>query len=275
MPLATETAQTDEARMRDEAARAAHVGAPDPSVATISLVRNSVQALKDLTDAKEATLAVRLDNFDKTLERLNQYPNKIDLAVESLRRYHDEKFETASQIRQLNTKKLGERLRRIEEASDLKFQQIKALFEERDKRSDQLTQSNKDALVAALQYQKDAAIETQRASRIAIDKSEHATTESIKQLQTLFQSDMAAMRTQIGDLKSRLDKGEGQTSVSDPHTRESLREISGTIKTLSANDSVGTGRFQQAREGLATMFSAIALIIAIAGVVVEMLWRAR
>lgn len=62
---------------------------------------------------------------------------------------------------------------------------------------------------SSLQGQKDAAGETQKSSAAAISKAEKATSESITQLQTLFQTSIAGLSTQISDVKSRLDKGEG------------------------------------------------------------------
>ena len=82
---------------------------------------------------------------------------------------------------------------------------------ERDKRGDQLTLASSTAIAAALQAQKEAAGESQKSSAAAIAKAETATSESIKQLQALFQTSIAGLSTQILDVKSRLDKGEGST----------------------------------------------------------------
>lgn len=93
-----------------------------------------------------------------------------------------------------------------------RFVRIDTLFTEGDKRTQQLSAANSLALAAALQAAKEAVGEQNRSSALAIAKSEAATAESIKQLQTLFQSANQATNEKVDDLKSRLDKGEGSTT---------------------------------------------------------------
>jgi hypothetical protein len=90
-----------------------------------------------------------------------------------------------------------------------------------------------------LQAQKEAAGESQKSSSMAIAKAETATAESIKQLQTLFQTSIGALNLQVQDVKSRLDKGEGgvvghHSAVEDQRyerkdTREDLRDNRGLL----------------------------------------------
>jgi hypothetical protein len=67
------------------------------------------------------------------------------------------------------------------------------------------------ALTAAFKAAQDAVSEQNKSSALAISKSELATAESIKQLQTIFQTASQATNEKIDDLKSRMDKGEGHS----------------------------------------------------------------
>jgi hypothetical protein len=164
---------------------------PDPTEATASQLKEAIRNL-------EARIQTRLDAMDKAQalfhEDLTRVPTSVDRAV--------------LQLREL----LAERMNKIEEVSEQRFIRIDSGFTERDKRTDQLTLASSTAIAAALQAQKEAAGETQKSSALAIDKSEKSTIEALKQLQTLFQTAMSASTTQINDLKSRLDKGEGRTT---------------------------------------------------------------
>src|ERR1700676_2503578 len=59
------------------------------------------------------------------------------------------------------------------------------------------------ALTAAFKAAQDAVSEQNKSSALAISKSELATAESIKQLQTIFQTASQATNEKIDDLKSR------------------------------------------------------------------------
>ena len=67
------------------------------------------------------------------------------------------------------------------------------------------------ALTAAFKAAQDAVSEQNKSSALAISKSELATAESIKQLQTIFQTASQATNEKIDDLKSRMDKVEGHS----------------------------------------------------------------
>src|ERR1700748_2303303 len=82
------------------------------------------------------------------------------------------------------------KLNAIDRIIEERFTRIDQLFAERDKRTDQQIM----------------------ASAKAIEKAEISTSGSIRQLQELFQTSISALSSQVADLKSRLDKGEGQGS---------------------------------------------------------------
>jgi hypothetical protein len=92
-----------------------------------------------------------------------------------------------------------------------RFSSIETQFEERDKRTEQLSLADKTAIAAALQAQKEAAGAQNESNAASVTKQEAAFTKLLDQNQSLFQASIAALTTQLNDLKSRLDKGEGHS----------------------------------------------------------------
>lgn len=108
-------------------------------------------------------------------------------------------------------------LAKIEVLSSVTAQQFEGIaiqFAERDKRTEQLSLADKTAIAAALQAQKEAAGAQNESNAASVTKQEAAFTKLLDQNQTLFQTAMSALTTQLNDVKSRLDKGEGQSSGS-------------------------------------------------------------
>lgn len=95
-----------------------------------------------------------------------------------------------------------------------RFASIETQFLERDKRTEQLSLADKTAIAAALQAQKEAAGAQNESNAASVTKQEAAFTKLLDQNQTLFQTAMSALTTQLNDVKSRLDKGEGKSSGS-------------------------------------------------------------
>jgi cobalamin biosynthesis Mg chelatase CobN len=152
------------------------------------------------------TLLVKLEALEKTQilfrEDITRVPTSVQEATKNLRELMEAKMELISQVAERERK-------RIEDVSEQRFARIDAGLMERDKRADQLALANSAALAAALAAQKEAAGEAQKSSALAISKSETATSESIKQGQTLNQTGLNSLILQVNDLKSRMDKGEG------------------------------------------------------------------
>lgn len=166
---------------------------PDPTVLTTQQIYTAIAALRDVME-------VRLSAMDKAVQLLQEAANRRPT--------------------------IGE----LEEQVEGRFRRIDTIFEERAVQSAALTAANLLAVQAALQAQKEsllaqkeAAAETLKSSGIAIAKAEVATNDSLRQLQTLFQTSMGALGTQLQDLKSRLDRGEGD------HAGQ--REARGTDRT--------------------------------------------
>jgi hypothetical protein len=181
---------------------------PDPTVLTTQQLQLAISSQRDLFET-------RLDAMDKAIILLQEMANRsptvgevyvqFGTKIDNIEKRLDHKYvETATDITHLRDLQ-SERMSGLEKKIDNQFL-------ERDKRTDQLTLASSTAIAAALQAQKEAAGEAQKSSSAAVSKAETATSDSIRQLQTLFQTSIGAMNTQILDVKSRLDKGEGGQS---------------------------------------------------------------
>jgi len=199
---------------------------PDPTVLTTKQLAAAIDGLRGVVE-------IRLDGMDRAVDLLQQQANKSPTVGELWARFEEryiavnkafdhiddevkkrpnEIAEAAVHLRELIEGRFSviqTALKGMNDISDQRFIRIDQQFSERDKRTDQLTLASSTAIAAALQAQKEAAGETQKSSALAIAKSEGSTIENIKQLQALFQTSIAGLSTQILDVKSRLDKGEG------------------------------------------------------------------
>lgn len=104
---------------------------------------------------------------------------------------------------------IEEKVSRWSSIHDERFKSVQTQFQERDVRVEQTARDTKTAVDAALQAQKEAAGATTEASDRSIAKSEAATAEQIRQLQTFAQSQNESVRAVIDDIKERLTRLEG------------------------------------------------------------------
>jgi hypothetical protein len=164
---------------------------PDPTEATAAQLKEAIRNL-------EGRIETRLNAMDKAQvlfhEDLTRVPTSVDRAILQLRELVESEID------------------KLKSVTSEVFNRIDVQFIERDKRTEQLALASATAIAAALQAAKEAVGAQNTSNSIAIAKSESSTAESLKQLQTIFQTAMAASTTQINDLKSRLDKGEGRST---------------------------------------------------------------
>jgi hypothetical protein len=202
-----------------------------------------VQVVSDMVERavgnSTAVLNARIDGIEHGIELfqadLVRVPTSVDRAIVGLREL------------------IESRLERNASVSDERFARVDSQFVEMNKRGDQLTLANSTAIAAALQAQKEAAYEAQKSSAAAIAKAETATSESIKQLQVLFQTSIAALNTQVLDVKSRLDKGEG-VAIS-------------RVSAVADNRYEHTNQREDTRESRSMLFAVIGTTIGLAALI--------
>lgn len=233
---------------------AGSVPIPDPTTLTNELVSRAIIGLREI-------LETRLDANDKALEELAKTTEqRLGAAVVQVKELYAETF-----------RRIEGRIEALADVTDQRFLRIDAGLSERDKRADQLALANSAALAAALAAQKEAAAEAGKSAALAISKSETATSESIKQGQTLFQTGLNSLILQVNDLKSRLDKGEGSRTIIDPSIEARLAGLASSVGALASAGDRNQGSRDQRSDSSANMYALIAAFGALALVAVDLL----
>jgi hypothetical protein len=187
------------------------VPVPDPTLLTTALVDKAITGLR-------TELNVRFEAIDAATRIVKEdyvrVPTVVDRAILTIRELMESRIDKLHEV-------FGER-----------FDNISNQFIERDKRTDQLTLAAQTAVSAAFAAQKEAVAEQNKSNSAAINKSENATVESIRQLQNLFQSSVNSLNDKIADVKSRLDRGEGIDKGSGDRTAIMISIASVIISSL-------------------------------------------
>ena len=268
---------------------------PDPSAATVSLIKSSIDSVKDLITAKDEVVKARLDASDKAVALIGTYPTAIDVAIENLRKLHDEKFAVAAESRNLIVEMIHNKIAKIEEVSSEKYvhlnehtnsnfefngEKLKSLtqvievfkqtvndrFQLGDIQTEKAARDVKSAVDAAFAAAKEAVGEQNKSNALSITKSETAFTKQIDQLADSVKSIVKNTDDKIGDIKERLLAIEGKTSVSDPRTAQMLQDMNAAITRLSSGADLGTGRSQQSDAVLKTTLTVGGMLIALVAV---------
>lgn len=94
----------------------------------------------------------------------------------------------------------------MDRETDERFKSIAMQFNERDARVEHTSSQNKLAIDAALQAQKEAVLEQNRANALAVAKSEAAFTKQIDQIGALINAMSKSADERNDDLKNRVSK---------------------------------------------------------------------
>lgn len=207
--------------MAPEVERAAN-NVKQTSMVTDPTFLTTQQLLREYTSLKELVFT-RLDAMDKAMELFNanitRVPTDTDKQISHLKELHDEKFEG-----------------------------VEKQFKERDVRTEQSAIATKIAVDAALQAQKEAASAQNDSNAAAIAKSEAATTKQIDGIVALIASNNKGLDEKIADIKGRLDRGEGKTSISDPATNGGLARLKEAVESLMVTRGGNIGHSQGAAQ---------------------------
>jgi hypothetical protein len=226
---------------------------PDPTVLTTQQLLRENSMLKEL-------LETRLNGMDTAIKLVqfatDKIPSLVDEKVTHLKELHTEKFVS------VDTK-----FSEVEKRTEQHFDGIATQFIERDKRTEQLSIADKTAIAAALQAQKEAAGATNDSNTTANNKTETNFTKLIEQTQTLLQAVTRNTDEKINDLKSRLDTGEGKTSVSDPAIADAVRQLGVLVANLGTTRDTAEGRSKGAGETWGYLFGAVGMIVGAIGMI--------
>jgi hypothetical protein len=191
---------------------------PDPTLLTTQ------QLLRELSSLREI-FETRLDGMDKASvvlsETVNRTPTAIQTAVANVKEVYDERFASFHQ-------QIADRAGTFDE----RFSSIAKQFTERDVRTEQAATASASALAAALQAAKEAVFEQAQAATKAAEKTELSFTKQIDQIQLQIKTIGDGFSDRIGELKERIDRGEGQDSGA-THQRAEARLNTGTVISIA------------------------------------------
>ena len=252
---------------------------PDPSSITSEAIDRRV------TNA-ERVIGARIDGMEKAVGvfqgDLTRVPTQLDRAIDSLRSLLEARQEGASavieqrldgmdkaiELFQKFTDRTPEYVRdqvtHLRELHEAGFDSVKTQFALLKQATEQLDLANKTAIAAALQAQKESAGETQKSSQAAIAKSENSTSEAIKALTATFNTAIAGASARIDDVKSRLDRGEGKTNVTDPMIESRLAAIMSRLDSVTTSRDTHSGGEAMSAVNSAKMMAIIAIAAAMA-----------
>jgi len=188
-----------------------------------------------------------IDIHAKSLENNNTF---IKHEIEQLQALHQEKF------------------RSIETSVQTKFEAVASQFIAFDKLREQLSLAAGTAVAAALQAQKESAGATQDANAVALTKMENSFTKQIDQVTGSLTIMARNTDEKINDLKGRLDRGEGRTSVSDPAVSNGIAQLTQLVQNLSQSRDMGSGHSAGQTQLWAGIAGTIGVVVAVVSIII-------
>jgi hypothetical protein len=169
---------------------------PDPTALTTAQLRRELSMLRELMEANLDGIKSRIDSMDKASELLHAN-------LERVVRPHD-----IESLRELTMSRID----RSEAVSTEKFGRVEMQFVELDKRTSQLKTASDTAIQAAMAAAEKAVGENNRSFSAAVTKSENTTGESLKNLDSLFKTEIRAITDKVVSLASRQDRSDGSNA---------------------------------------------------------------
>ncbi len=271
---------------------------PDPTTLTNQLVSRAVGSLREVVET-------RLDASDKAVAELSRSTEtRVAAAVTQVKELYAEKFRLVEHAIETNRIAIVDRFelldkQTIKAATDVKsaidaafaavalgatqqYQAIAERFEVLDKQTIKAAADVKSAVDAAFAAAASGVAQQNQANFLASQKQEAAFTKQIDQLADNVRQISKAIGDQIsdlkktnddkvGDLKDRIVAMEGRSSVSDPNTAGSLREMATAISMLKASSDQGQGGRQQRTESSTWIFGAVAAVVGIGALVLAVI----
>jgi hypothetical protein len=232
---------------------------PDPTARTVEQLTRDIGASREIVEAQikgnKEVVETRLTYIDQAMELLQRSTDKLPALIRDeiygLEKLHQEKFES------------------ISNELEIRFRGIDTQFTERDTRTAQLGLADKTAIAAALQAQKEAANSTTESIVAILNKMEAGFTKLFDTIGNSIAQMVKTTDDKINDVKSRLDKGEGRTSVSDPATIEALRLLATAVSNLDQNRDRSVGHTQGADKILGYLGVFGMMVIAVAALFIH------
>jgi hypothetical protein len=243
---------------------------PDPTTLTNQLVERAVSAAREIIETRfEGNHALYDERFRSFAERLEINDKQTSKVAGDVKSAVDAAFAavTAGATQQ-------------SQAYDERFRAIAERFELLDKQTIKAASDVKSAVDAAFAAAASGVSQQNQANFLASQKQEAAFTKLIDQLAASVAQTSKANDDKLndlkkinddkfGDLKDRIVAMEGRSSVSDPTTAATLRDMASVISSLKASNDQNLGGRQQKADITTWIFSAIAAASAFAFLVID------
>jgi len=188
---------------------------PDPTVLTTQLVDRALGAYREVVET-------RLEAMDQATKLLATELLKIEkMSADMHVHMKDDCTDALASAREY----ILSQLKIVESVSLEKFAAITTQFAERDTRTEQAAQESRISLGAALAAAKEAVGEQNTSNTRAIEVAGVATQKQIDSLAALMTTSIGSLEDKIADVKSRLDRGEGQ-GTGEEKTRTNIGQSS-------------------------------------------------
>lgn len=232
---------------------------PDPTYLTTQQLIREQAGLKELVlsivQGNFSVIDTRLAGMDRAIElvrvRAAEFPEYVREKVDQLGELNGETLTGASNL-------LLEKVRSLSDVTTQQFKSIDDRFSEKDK-----------AVSVGLSAQKESAAAQQDSNNAASSKMEDNFTKLLDQGRDLLSEVRRNTELQINDIKSRVDRGEGKTSVSDPSISEAIRMMNTTLITLQDVAREGQGH----SKGVEQSWGVIVAIASVGALVVFELFK--
>ena len=236
-----------------------------PVAPSTELALTAVNALRAELSIRNSASQQRMDIMDAAVklqhEDMVRVPTEVQKATTATRELLEQVIaRTAGEIAAEIAKVRGELNTQVS-LSEEKFKSVQTQFTLLKQATEQLDLANKTAIAAALQAQKESAGETQKSSQAAIAKSETSTSEAIKTLTATFAQQFTAATDRFNDLKSRLDRGEGRVSASDPAIANGMSELMMAVKSLNVSRDTTQGAQAGTTQAWGYLIAAVGVFI--------------
>ena len=248
-----------------------NVPRPDPTRLTTDQLRREIKSVKemvdikldgmsDVRDAKFEIVTTRLSEMDKAIILLqtitNKTPEFVRDQVGQLKDVHNEKFQGMAST-------FAEKIASLADVTTQQFKSVADQFAEKDK-----------AVGVGLQTQSASAAAQQASNNEATAKMEANFTKLLDQGRDLLAEVRRNTDTQINDIKSRLDKGEGRSTIVDPAVNNAISQLAMDVRSLREDKQQPQ---QQPQPGLSmiagmvlTGFVVISSMVGVAGLIIAL-----
>jgi hypothetical protein len=195
----------------------------DPARLTTQVVDRAISAFREVIEA-------RLIGMDKAIELIADQVDK--LPADAATKCDELRADINRQMLALRELIMSQ-IENVRDVSADKSDSINGRFRERDAQLEQAAREGRIYLDSALAAAKDAVSEHNKSNERAIEKAETATQKQIEAMHQLMTTSNRSLEERIGDLKTRLDRGEGQDTASTEARNERRVDVGSIIQAVA------------------------------------------